>query len=391
MNVTRKKVLHILEATVGGTRRHLLSLAANLDNTQFQVEVAAPNIRHTSIDDKSFVEELTRIGIPFHHVDMSREIQPISDLRSLLTLIRLIHKNQYDLIHVHSSKAGFLGRVAAKLNRIPTVYTPNGFYFLDAGRPAREKFYLLLERGAGKLTDKLIAVSSGEGQQAILRKVIPPHKLIVIPNAINFQEFEPNMEAKFQKKSELGIPADSQIVGTVSRYIPQKNPFALVRTFAQIHKKMPEVRFLWCGEGEMRVVTEQLAKDLGVFDAISFLGYRENVKDIMNTFDIFLLASVFEGLPYTILEAMALALPVVATDVVGSRDVVKHQETGLLVPASSNQPHELSESVLDLLKNESKRISFGNRGQELVKEKYSLTTMIEKIEHLYLDLLQNRP
>ncbi|MBK8905694.1 MAG: glycosyltransferase family 4 protein [Anaerolineaceae bacterium] len=387
--MTRKKILHVLEATVGGTRRHLLSLAANLNNNYFQVEVAAPKIRHTSIDDTSFVEELSKIGIPHHYVDMSREIQPFSDLKSLWTLTRLIHQKQYDLVHVHSSKAGFLGRIAAKLNKVPTVYTPNGFYFLDASSPAKEKFYLLLEQIAGKLTDKLIAVSPGEGEQAVRRKVIPPKKLVLIPNAISIQDFEPDKEAKHCTKTKLGIPADSLVVGTVSRYIPQKNPLALVHIFAHIHQAMPDVCFLWCGEGELREDAERLAKDLDVFGAISFLGFRNNIKDIMNTFDIFILASVFEGLPYTILEAMALALPVIATDVVGSRDVVKHGETGFLVPISPDLHLELAQSVTNLLRNEAKRIEFGRRGRELVKEKHSIAQMVEQTEDLYWELLKN--
>lgn len=382
------KVLEVLEATVGGTRRHVVSLVAGLDKSHFQVEVAAPSIRQGTIADKDFVDEIKSLGIHIHVINMIREIQLSSDLKALWNLLNLIRREKYNIVHVHSSKAGFLGRIAAKLNGIPTVYTPNGFYFLDSSNCTKKEFYLLLERLAGKLTDKLIAVSSGEGQQAVLRGIVPVQKLTVIPNAINFQDFQPNPDIKQRIKVELGIPASSTIVGTVSRYIAQKNPFSLVQVFAQIHQKLPEVHFIWCGEGEMRAETENLAKELRVFDAISFLGYQENIQAIMNTFDVFLLASLFEGLPYTILEAMALSIPVVATDVVGSRDVVQHETTGILVPLSQNQDSELAEAVMLLLKDESKRILFGERGQDRIKEKYSLENMVKETENLYCALLQ---
>lgn len=389
MNKSKIKILHVLEATVGGTRQHLLSLLTNLNVNIFQNEVAAPKVRQTSIDDTSFERQLNKIGIPHHYVDMAREIQPISDLRSLFTLIRLIHQNKYDLVHVHSSKAGFLGRVAAKINRVPTVYTPNGFYFLDASHPVKEKFFLSLEKIAGRLTDKLIAVSDGEARQAITRGVISPQKLVIIPNAINFREFEPDLDAKHNTRSRLGISPDSPIVGTVSRFIPQKNPFALVRSFAHIHQALPNVHFVWCGEGDMRSDTEQLAENLGIASAISFLGYQDNIKDIMNTFDVFMLASVFEGLPYTILEAMALALPVVATDVIGSQDIVKDGETGFLVKCSPSQPYDLAESVIVLLKNETIRTRFGIQGRQIVKNKFGIEQMTKHTEDLYLALTNN--
>ena len=380
----RIKVLEVLEATVGGTRRHLVSLVDGLNKERFAVEVAAPFVRNSTIDDKSFVEEIEALQVPLHYVDMCREIRPMSDIKALYTLTNLIRKRQYHIVHLHSSKAGFVGRFAAKLNGVPTVYTPNGFYFLDASSHSKQKIYLSLEQLAGLLTDKLIAVSNSEREVAIKNRIVPKDRVAMIPNAIDPDQFRPQPAIGQQVRLDLGIAPQTAVVGIVARYIPQKDPLNVIRTARLILNELPETVFVWCGEGEMRQAAETLACELGVYDSFRFLGFRTDVKDIMRSFDLLLLSSLFEGLPYVLLEAMSLCLPIVATDVVGSRDVIANGETGMLVPPRN--PRQLAQAVLTLLQTPDLRLDMGRRSQRLVHSQYNTAKMVIDVETIYLSL-----
>ena len=381
----KRKLLQILEATVGGTRKHLVSLLQEIDRDQFDIHVAAPKVRYGDVKDTGFTNAVQSLNIPIHFIDMRRGINPWGDLMALLNLYVLIRKEKYDLVHAHSSKAGFIGRIAATLNGVPTIYTPNGFYFLDTKSTIKQLIFLWLEKFAGLFTNKLIAVSDSEKKTVIENGIVPSNRVTVIPNAIDPEPFEFNLAGRQRVRAELGFTEETLIVGTVSRYIPQKDPLTLVQTAKLVLDVLPEIRFVWCGEGEMREETEALAKKLGIHSAFHFLGFRSDVKDIMNTFDVFLLSSIFEGLPYTLLEAMALGLPLVATDVVGSRDVIVNGENGLLVPPKS--PQKLADALSDLLQNPQKRQYMGSNGRQLLLQKYNLKKAVLDTQSIYQEVI----
>lgn len=373
------RVLHVLEATVGGTRRHVVSLVAGLDKTRFTAEVAAPMMRHGTINDTSFVEEIRAIGVTLHSINMYREIRPFADLKALFSLIRLIRQNHYDIIHTHSSKAGFLGRMAAFVNRCPVVYTPNGFYFLDTGHFAKKQLFIALERLAGLFTWQLIVVSPSEQKTAFYYHIAAPERTTLIPNAVDISQFTPC--PTHRTRTALGIEPGTAVLGTVSRYISQKDPLTMIRAIRLVADQYPQFCFLWCGEGELRQPTEQLATELGLSTYIQFLGFRPDIQTIMNTFDIFVLSSIFEGLPYTLLEAMSLAKPIVATNVIGSQDVVIDGVTGLLVPPQD--PHALAQAILTLLQQPEHRLQMGISGRQRVINHFSLDQMVRETETIY--------
>jgi glycosyltransferase involved in cell wall biosynthesis len=288
---------------------------------------------------------------------------------------------QYDIVHARSSKGGFIGRIAAKLCGIKTVYTPHGFYFLNSGDRIASKFFLSLEQFAGHLTDCLIAVSDSERKEAVKNRIISEKKIVVIPNGVDSKDFLPDTRVRERVRAELNIAPTAFVVGIVSRYVPQKDPLTLVKAAQLVLTNQPEARFIWCGEGEMQEETKALARKLGIHDAFYFLGFRRDVKDIMNAFDLFALSSIFEGLPNTLLEAMALGLPVVATDVVGSKDVVINGETGVLVPP--RQPERLAQGILELLADHQRRQEMGQKGQQAVRNRYSIEKMVADVEKVY--------
>ena len=221
------RVLKVLEATAGGTRKHLVSLLRGLDRASFDVEVASPLVRDGHTDDTAFVDEVRALGIRVHAVALHRSVRPWSDLKGLVALWRIIRRGRFDVVHLHSSKAGFLGRVAAKAAGAPTVYTPNGFYFLNAEKASTRAFYRVLEQAVGPLTDRLVAVSDSEREAAAAAR-IARGRTEVIPNAIE-TDFFPDAAARQRIRADLGYGDDVVVVGTVARFLRQKDPATFVR------------------------------------------------------------------------------------------------------------------------------------------------------------------
>ncbi len=378
------RVLEVMEATIGGTKRHLLALVRGLDRRQFQVEVAAPRVRSEAFDDVSFSDEVREAGIRQYFVPMRRAISPASDLTCFAHLLGIMLRGRYDVVHTHSSKAGFLGRFAAKLAGVrAVVHTPHGFYFLNRRAGPGRVFYLGLERMAGMATDRLIALSSTELAEAVDNRIVPPGKLALIENGIEVPE--PRDPAATARLRESLAPGAGHVVGTVARFTPQKGPFDFVRMVAALGRLVPRVQVLWCGDGELRGKVEALARDLGVEDRIRFLGYRTDVLDVMAAMDLFALTSHWEGLPYTVLDAMALEKPVVATAAVGTRDIVQDGITGLLTPVGD--PEATARAIARLLAAPDEARAMGATGRQVVLRRYSQEAMVKRTGQLYVELV----
>ena len=381
----RIKVLEVLEATAGGTRKHLLSLLQSLDHDVFEVEVASPLVRDGHDKDTRFAEDVRAMGLRLHPVDLHRSVRPLADLRGVLQLVRIVRRGNYDVVHLHSSKAGFLGRVAAKLNGVKTVYTPNGFYFLNAKSAITRRFFLLAEQLAARLTDRMVAVSESEREASLAHKAMPDSKIAVIPNAIESKDLAPDPDVRQRIRAELGIAEAAPMVGTMSRFIAQKDPVTLVRAMRLVLDEVPEMRFVWCGEGgDLQDDTVRAARELGVQDAFHYTGFRHDAPDVMNSFDVFTLSSIFEGLPYALLEAMLMELPVVVTAVVGSRDVVEDGATGVLV--EPRNPAALAAAIVALLRDSDRAVALGSAARSVVLEKYGIERMVAEIQKLYRSL-----
>lgn len=378
------KVLEVMEATIGGTKRHLLAMVKGLDRSLFQVEVAAPQIRSEAFDDVSFTDEVREAGIRQHFVPMRREISPTSDPSCFLQLLALMARGRYDVVHTHSSKAGFLGRFAARLAGVKAVvHTPHGFYFLNQKGGHKRSFYLNLERMASRVTDRMIALSSTEMMEAVENGIIPPERVALIENGIQIPPFAD--PASLARLRESLAPGASHVIGTVARFTPQKGPFDFVRMVAALVKVLPDVHILWCGDGEIRGQVEGLARELGLDGRLHLLGYRTDVMDVIQVMDAFVLTSHWEGLPYTILDAMALEKPVVATAAVGTRDIVQDGATGLLTPVGD--PESAAHSVARILSDPAEARAMGRAGRQLILRRFSEEAMVKRTGQLYLDLV----
>lgn len=386
MSVNPLCVLHVVEATTAGVRRYVTALAVGLRARGIDIAVAAPCQRRENYGDTAFAEDLKQKGVPIYPVPMQRRIG-LWDATALMALCRLWRERRFALVHTHSSKGGFLGRVAARCCNTPVIHTPNGLYFLEKTGVSRQ-FYLNLERLAGHLTTALIAVSGDEKDVLLRNNVIDMARIRVIHNGVDIARIDRVAGlTKAEAKSRLGIHPDQCVVGAVGRLVPQKAPRVFVQVARRVTDEAPETLFVWVGSGPLQAEVEAQARIEDI--PLRLLGHREDVWEVMRAFDVFVLPSQYEGLSFALLEAMALALPVVVTDVVGTRDVVADQVSGMVVPA--NVPVAMADAILSLLQYPQRAHRLATAGRQEVVAEFSLERMLDRHQVLYEELCSGHP
>jgi glycosyltransferase involved in cell wall biosynthesis len=255
------------------------------------------------------------------------------------------------------------------------VYTPNGITEVRAG--------LVVERSLHRLTDRFIAVSPSEAQLAARRGLATPDKIVVIPNAI-----EPGLPKAIDLRGLLGIAADTPLVGTIGRLVPQKAPAVFVEACALIARSVPDARFVLIGGGALAAEVDDAVERAGLNGAFSRIEQLPGAAGALGDLDVFALSSIFEGGPYAPLEAMRAGTAVVLTDVTGNRDAVEHGISGLLVPPAD--PDALSGAVVALLQDSELRHRLAQRGRDRVRDSFDVTVMGGRLADLYRELSSSR-
>lgn len=376
----KKRILILLEATLGGTRKHVVDLLEGLDTDAFDITFGYATQR----GDRNFFVDLERIQsqgkVKCLFIPMYREISPLKDLIAFLQLCWIIKKGKYDLVHAHSSKAGLLGRLATKLISpfTPTLYTPNSMAFHI------HPLYKNIEKGAQILTTAVIAVSPSEQEEILSHRILPEKKVVMIKSGVHCSP--PVHPTKLRK--ELGIAEDVPIVLSIGRLTRQKDPFTFFRAAPQVLFAHPNTHFVWIGHGELESEVRAYIQRMGISASCSILGWRTDVSELLSGADVFVLPSLYESFGYVTCEAMACGLPVVATRVSGTKDIVVEGETGFLVPPGDAE--KFSERITELLSHKDKRLLFGQRGKEQVQKNFSVTQMVLETERVYRLLTQKK-
>jgi len=378
------KVLQLItRLDKGGSAENTFLTATGLDRNNYEVILMSGPVEDPGQDRKKEIGEsgIRHIFIP----ELVRNISFINDFIAFLKIYRVLKKEKFDFVHTHTSKAGFLGRLAAKLARTSIIiHTPHGHVFFGYFGSFKTKIFILLEKLASCLTDKIVALTNGEKEDYIAHKVARKEKLAVISSGVDLNRFkEPSSEEKKNLKKELGIPENSLVVGTVGRLVLVKGPEFLIEASKIIVSKYPDTYFLFAGDGPLRQSLEKKACRMGVKKNIIFLGWRDDVSKIISIFDIFVLPSLNEGMGRVLIEAMALRKPVVASRVGGIPDLVSHGKNGFLVQPKN--PMELAKYIQHLLEDRGKREKMGSAGQETIFN-FSKERMIEDTEKLYEEL-----
>jgi glycosyltransferase involved in cell wall biosynthesis len=380
-------VLHpITRLIIGGAQENTMLTADLLDKSEWTVDVlCGPQTG----PEGSLIEEVRQRGIALTiEPTLVREINPVKDIKAILQLTRFIKQGNYLIVHTHSSKAGILGRWAAKLAGTPIiVHTVHGWGHHDRQRPLIRKFYIVLEKLTLPFTDKLIAVSPRDIEKGLRDGVGQLENYVVIRSGIELDRFGHPRVSRAETRAELGIPLNAPVVGTVTRLSPQKAPLDFVQAAGIIVQNLPEAWFVMVGDGPLRTQVEALAAELGLTDRLVLTGLRRDVPELMAAFDIFVLSSLWEGLPRVLPQAMATGLPVVATAIDGNAEAVQDGRNGRLVPPSD--PAALAQAVSELLGNPPLAVEMGAAGRQRALE-FSAQKMVDDIAALYTRLMAQK-
>jgi glycosyltransferase involved in cell wall biosynthesis len=372
------KVLHLVESTLAGVRRHVIDLLSGLNQDYpDQVELhLGYSLRRADGNFKENQKILESLGVKCFECDMTRSVNPLVDTRAVIQIVDYIKRYEIDIVHTHSAKAGYVGRLAAKFSsQTKSIYTPHASPFRLSTK------YHILEALAGwLLSDAIIAVSGAEREELISNKICSGQKTYTINSGIPSTVF-----TRSSATINLGHPTRKFVVGTVGRLSLQKAPKRFIEIAERTLEKFPDVEFRWIGDGELRPEIEQMIQSKRLTEKVKIIGWLDNVEKALLEFDVFLLNSDYEALSYTPMEAMRAGLPCVLSDVTGSSDLVKKGETGFIVFPADIDGYVTS--IIQLLSDQNLREKMGQAGHIRWQEKFHLSSMVFSTAHLYQDLL----
>lgn len=308
----------------------------------------------------------------------------LSDLLATIEMVRFIKKNKIDIVHTHSSKAGILGRWAGALAKVKIIiHTVHGWSFNDFQKPFLRDLYGRLERLSAKFTDKIIVVSNHDRQKGLEHKIGSEDKYSLLRYGIERPQFgtkDPSV------RKELGISDDALVVGTIACFKPQKELEDFVRLAFLIREVFPQARFLMVGDGILRKKIEKRIAEFNLGPQFILAGWRRDIPRVLSAMDVFVLTSLWEGLPIAVLEAMVSRVPVVATHTGGISEIIAEGETGFLVPCH-DMPSML-EKINTLLRDASLKERIIQRAEQCIDGKFDTKTMVKAHEDLYQELVE---
>jgi glycosyltransferase involved in cell wall biosynthesis len=375
------KVLHVITRFFGGSGGNTLLSAAGIEQGRYATWIAG------GVGGPMWAQARDAGVRTVEMPHMKDRIAPLSDLLTLLQLIRLIRRERFTVVHTHCAKAGLVGRVAARLTNTPVVvHTFHAFAANSFTGALRRVVYLFLDRCVRRLAHQYVAVSPLVAREAVERRLAPPGRIVVVPSAVDLAHIP--HEADPWVRRELGIPDGVPIVGTVGRFCHQKAPLDFVRMAAIVRTVRPDVAFVMVGDATLESApleqeTRDEARQLGV--DIVFTGFRADAPRIAAAMDVFVISSLYEGLGRALTEAMASGCPVVATAVNGVPDLVEPGATGLL--GRPADPATLAASVLWLLDHPEEARRMGAQGRDRVIGAFAPETMCGLLDALYSRLL----
>ncbi|MBT3313605.1 MAG: glycosyltransferase family 4 protein [Anaerolineae bacterium] len=373
--------LLLVTKSTGGIAEYVRWLVKGLDQRKFEITVVC--LSENSI---TFADELGQVpNVKAISYEMNRyKVSLFSDARLGFRLTKLIRSGQFDLIHAHGSKPGFLVRVAALGTRLPVIYTPHAFAFHAGRKGVAKSIIIFLESVAARFTTRFLTVSAGGRDLAIEHGVGKRTQFVVVNTGIDAEVYRQPVDIP-ALKAELGIPVDAPVVGSVGRLSEQKSPLDFVRVAEASLKFKPDACFVWAGSGPLEAEARKLSAQLGVESSIYWLGQRSDIPQLLHIFDCFLLTSYWEGFPLVVLEAMAAGVPVVATDISGTRESVLHGENGWLAPAGDHKA--LAGFVLGLLNDPKQASAFVQKSYERIDSEFTQEKMFRDIQQVYISLL----
>lgn len=373
--MARTRVLHLItRLELGGAQRNTLYTVAHLDRERFRAGLAwGPG---DVLDGEA--QRLTDVWLrPVP--TMVRQVAPWRDLRTVAALRGAIRAFRPRVVHTHSSKAGVLGRLAARLERVPVViHSIHGFGFTPLQPAPVRALFLTAERLAAAWTDHFVAVSEANLRRGVRLRLFAADKASLIRSGIELERFRGGDPGGVAER--LQVPPGAPLVVQIGNFKPQKAPLDFVRMAGAVAPRAPEARFVMVGDGELRAAAEKLAQDLGVAGSMVFCGWWEDVPGLLAAATVSVLTSRHEGLPRAVVESLAAGVPVVATAVDGTVEVVHEGVNGFLV--EPGDVAGLADRVAALLADDDLRRRLAAAAPEGLEE-FDIARMVRRQEELY--------
>lgn len=387
---SKKRVLHaVTTLELGGAQKNTLYSVDLLDKTKYDVFLlhGPEGVMHDKLSQLKDVR-------CYQSNNLIRSINPFKDLLCLIDIYKYLKNNKIDIIHTHSSKAGILGRIAAKLAKVPViVHTAHGWGFHDYQKRLVKAVYVWIERFCAKFTDKIVVVSNETQTKGLIEKVGITSQYIKIHSAIEGDLFR-NLSQDQSKvdqvrrslRSELNIPAEAFVVLKVACFKHQKNHTDFILAAKDVCQKSKNCIFVLAGDGELRAGIEAQIKEFGLENNFRILGWRKDIPELMVMSDLIAMTSLFEGLPQVCLQTLAVGRPMIMYSADGIKEVIDHDKTGVLVEPKNVAA--FAKSIIELSSHSDKYEAMKLASQKAWKPEYDVKDMVHKIEALYHDLLE---
>ena len=336
----------------------------------------------------SLEDRVRDAGIAIQQVpSLVRQVRPVSDFQAWRELRRLFRAKRYDIVHTHTSKAGFLGRLAAFRAGVPiVVHTPHGNIFQGYFSRPVTQCYIAAERYAARRTDRIIELTAGGIEEHLAYGIGRREQYTTIFSGIDLSPYKRAIAQRTEIRRTLGFGPDDVVVGAVGRLEPVKGFAYFVSAAKIVAAATPQARFILAGQGALESELREAASSLGT--QFQFLGFRRDVADLMAAMDVFVLSSLNEGMGRVLLEAGAAGTAAVATRVGGVPDIVTPEQTGILVP--DRDAEALAEAVLRLVRDRVLRETLGRNARAFVAPAFGLEKMVQQIEALYETLIREK-
>ena len=372
-----KIALIITELQLGGAQRIVIELAGRLAQSDWEVCVIT-NERGLLLQDLQGIRGVEVVTV----AALRREITPLKDLLALVRIVRLLNNFKPDIVHTHTPKAGLIGRVAARLLRIPCIHTVHGIGCDVSAMSLVEKAYLVCERLAAKLSTVQVMVSERLRKTCVEHGLAPDGKVRVISGGFDARQFT-KLPTRSQARTALGLPVEGIVIGTVSCMKPGKRVGDFVEVCEQVRSVIPNMTAVVAGDGELRQEIQRQIERGGLEENIHLLGWRRDVPAIMAALDVFVLMSAHEGLGLVVLEAMAAGVPVVATRVDGCIEIIEETRAGVLIERGDIEGG--AAAVVRLLNDRGRLEQMGRRGRKEVV-RWNFDAMCERYKEVYWEV-----
>jgi glycosyltransferase involved in cell wall biosynthesis len=370
------KILHIVDGGfLGGAQTNILSICNNIDKSVFETAIAAKG-------GGAFEKEVDKAGFTFYPLELPKMLRS----KYLKNLLNIQRKESFDIVHSHGGVAGFYGRTLKKhIPAVKSVHTIHGIHYMNNENFFVKNISKTIEQYLVQYTDITICETQNDLKAAIANKIADKNKSVVISNGVNLTKYS-NLKKNTELMNNLGLSSNYFVVGNISRFDVQKNQKLIIQAAYYLIKKYPDMRFILVGDGKTMNSMREYARDANLGEYVIFTGELNNLEDYYSIFDIFVLPSLWEGMPYALLEAMASRKAIICSKIPNLLEVVKNNHSALTIDPYDMD--DLFKQITVLYKNRELREKIAENAM-LDSTDYDETEIIKKIEKVYKGVLGN--